>query len=213
MAETPKQIAFAGMAVVAKALASPPRLELLELLAQCERTVEALAKATSLSVANASQHLQVLKRAGLVATKKEGTYVHYRLADSRVADVHVALRGLAEASVRGVKEAAESDLDQVDRQDLLKRAERGELIVVDVRPAEEYGAAHLPHAVSIPLDELAERLAELPEDREIVAYCRGPYCAWAPKAAALLRDRGFDASSLPDGVVDWRLQGLPLEVA
>ena len=205
-------IASAGMAAVARAMASPPRLKLLELLSQCSRTVDALAATSGLSVANASQHLQVLKRAGLVVSRRERTFVHYRLASDGIAQFLVSLRSIAEASVAELRSAATSDLEQLDRGELVERARRGEVVLLDVRPAEEYRHAHLPDARSIPLSELESRLNELETlDCEVFAYCRGPYCTLAPQAASWLRKRGVQVTVLPDGVVEWRLRGLPLE--
>ena len=210
MARADKDAVLGGMAVFAKALSSPKRLALLQLLAQCERTVDELARAASMSMANTSQHLQVLKRAGLVASSREGTSLRYRLSHTAVAEFLLSLRGMAEASIVELRGSAHSDLEAVDGAALLARVQRGEVTVLDVRPVVEYDAAHLPHAVSIPVAELAARLSELPKDRAVVAYCRGPYCEMAPDAVALLRQVGFDASVLRDGVVEWRARGFPL---
>src|SRR5919202_2955668 len=185
---------FDEFARVARALSSGRRAEIVDILANGERTVEELSRQVALSVANTSQHLQVLKEAGLVAATRESTRVRYRLASSRVYEFWVALRSLAAERLPGVQRLVEAyvgsgdGLEPMSRQELLDRLRSGEpLLVIDVRPVEEYVAAHLPGAVSIPLEQLQERLRELPRDREIVAYCRGPYCAYAPEAVRTLR--------------------------
>ncbi len=202
---------------VAKALASPRRIELLELLAQGPRTVEALARMAEMSLANTSAHLQVLRAAELVETSKQGLYVTYRLADPTVGTLLLALRKVAEARRADVARisrdflARSSLLEPVDEAGLRRKVIRGEVTLLDVRPAEEYRAAHIPGALSIPLPQLARRLSELPRRREVVAYCRGPYCVLAVEAVKLLRKRGFRASRLGDGVLDWAARGLRLE--
>lgn len=202
---------------IGKALASPKRLELIELLCQSEKTVEALAEAARCSVKLASAHLKALRQARLVEARREGKYVYYRLADTHVADVWVSLRALAEERLLELQTALQSlaapdeALVGTDRATLLRRAARGEIIVIDVRPAEEYAAGHLPRARSIPLAELRTRLRELPKDKPIVAYCRGPFCRMSGEAVALLRKRGYRAAKLADGVAEWRAQGLPVE--
>jgi rhodanese-related sulfurtransferase/DNA-binding transcriptional ArsR family regulator len=207
---------FAALALPAKASSSPRRLELLDLLGQAPRTVEALAEQTSMSIANTSQHLQVLRAAGLVRAEKEGLYVTYRLASAAVVDLLAALRRVAEAHVDELAEAKRAllldaaDLTPVSGKDLLQRARSGEVVLLDVRPREEFASAHLPHALSVPIDELARRLDELPKATEIVAYCRGPYCVYAAQAVRLLRRRGFHASRLEDGVREWQARRLPL---
>ena len=212
---TAKTALFDEFARAAKALASGRRIELLDVLANGERTVEALAAEVSLSVANTSQHLQVLRRAGLVATRKEGTSVHYRLAASEVFELWRAVRTLAAGRLAQVGRlaaaylGARDELEPVTRQELARRLEDDhDLVVLDVRPAAEHAAGHLPGAVSIPVGELRRRLAELPRDREIVAYCRGPYCAFAHEAVALLRQEGFSARRLEDGLPEWQAAGL-----
>ena len=213
-----KRALLEQFARVAKALAHPNRLELLEFLAQGERTVESLARAAGLSVANASQHLQQLKQAGLVASRRAGQHVRYRLADDDVVALMAALRGVARrhlAEVDRIVEAylaARDTLEPVPATDLLERIRRGEVTVLDVRPPEEYAAGHLPGAVNIPLEELERRLGELPRDREVVAYCRGPYCVLAWEAAGRLREKGIPARRLEGGLPEWRLAGLPVEV-
>ncbi|HWP38276.1 MAG TPA: metalloregulator ArsR/SmtB family transcription factor [Gemmatimonadales bacterium] len=207
---------YQQLARIGKALASPRRLELLDLLAQGPYTVERLARLTGQSVANASQHLQVLRRARLVESEKHGLYVTYRLPDEGVAQFYRALRILAETRLAEIQRVAEDFLaargllEPVDREDLVRRVLRGEVTLLDVRPAEEYRAGHIPHAVSLPLGQLEQRLAELPRDRDIVAYCRGPYCVLAVEAVSRLRARGFRALRLEDGVPDWRARGLPV---
>jgi rhodanese-related sulfurtransferase len=210
-----KTALFDAFARAGKALASGRRIELLDVLANGERTVEALAGEVGLSVANASQHLQVLRQAGLVATRREGTSIHYRLAGPEVFELWRALRTLAGARLAEVERLADAyldardELEPVTREELARRLEDGdELVVLDVRPAAEYAAGHLPGAVSIPVGELRRRLAELPGDREIVAYCRGPYCAFAHEAVAVLRQEGFAARRLEDGLPEWQAAGL-----
>jgi len=215
-----KAVLFDEFARVGKALASGRRIELLDVLANGERTVEVLAREGGLSVANASQHLQILRRAGLVATRREGTSVWYRLAAPEVFEAWRALRTLAAARLAEVERLAAAylggrdALEPVTREELARRLENGEqLVVLDVRPAEEHAAGHVPGAVSIPLSELRRRLRELPGDREIVAYCRGPFCALAHEAVAVLTDAGLTARRLEDGLPEWAASGLPVAVA
>jgi rhodanese-related sulfurtransferase/DNA-binding transcriptional ArsR family regulator len=210
-----KQALFDEFARVGKALASGRRIELLDVLANGERTVEGLARQLGLSVANASQHLQVLRQAGLVATRREGTSVHYRLAAPEVFELWRALRTLASSRLAEVERlaaaylGARDALEPITRQELARRLEEGdELVVLDVRPTEEHAAGHLPGAVSIPVAELRRRLAELPHDREIVAYCRGPFCAFAHEAIEVLTDAGLTARRLEDGLPEWAAAGL-----
>lgn len=197
------------------AIGSASRLALLDMLRQGPRTVEALSREVGLSLANASQHLKVLRQARLVEAEKHGTFVTYRI-DRAVDDFYGSLRGLAEARLAEVQQIARSfvekrgSLEPVDRQRLLARVQAAEVTVLDVRPAEEYRAAHIAGAVSVPLKELETRLARLPKDREIVAYCRGPYCVLAPEAVKMLRSRGYRAAVLGDGVSEWRARGLPV---
>jgi rhodanese-related sulfurtransferase len=208
-----KDAIYEQFARLGKALSAPKRLELVDLLCQGPRTVEALAGQAALSVANASQHLQVLRAARLVDGEKKGLFVEYRLADDEVCRFFLALRGLAEARLaegdqvtreyferRGAMEAVAGD-------ELLRRVRAGEVTVLDVRPPEEYRAGHIPGALSIPVGELEARLEELPRKREVVAYCRGPYCVMAVEAVALLRSKGFKAHRMEQGVVDWRARG------
>ena len=210
-----KMALFDQFARAAKALASGRRLEVLDVLANGERSVDALAGEVGLSVANTSQHLQVLRQAGLVATRREGTSIHYRLAGPEVFELWRSLRTLASARLAEVERLAAAylggrdQLEPVTREELTRRLQEGDpLVVLDVRPAAEHAAGHLPGAVSIPVGELRRRLAELPADREIVAYCRGPYCAFAHEAVALLREEGFTAKRLEDGLPEWRAAGL-----
>jgi rhodanese-related sulfurtransferase/DNA-binding transcriptional ArsR family regulator len=209
---------YEQFARIGKALASPHRLELLDVLAQCERTVEALARETGMSVANASQHLQVLRAAHLVAVRREGVSMYYRLADESVFRMWQAVRTVGETQLAEIERVVQtflldcSQLQPIDAQELLQRLNADQVLLLDVRPAEEYQTAHLPRARSIPVTELEARLADLPLDREIVAYCRGPYCVFADEAVALLRARGYQARRLAEGLSDWRALGLPIEV-
>lgn len=209
-----KPMVFEQIARVGKALGHGTRLELLELLSQSERTVDSLARTAGLGVTTASAHLQTLKQAGLVATRKAGTRVYYRLAGEDVARLYAMLRDVATAHLADVATAVTAllgdDVARVTRDQLLARAERGEVTVVDVRPTVEYDGGHIPGAVNIPLDELPERLAELPSDTEVVAYCRDAHCVLAPAAVRLLTERGHPAYQLVDGMLEWRLAGLPV---
>ncbi|HET7518717.1 MAG TPA: metalloregulator ArsR/SmtB family transcription factor [Actinomycetes bacterium] len=210
-----KRALFDEFGGIGKALASGRRIELVDVLANGERTVEAVAGEVGLSVANTSQHLQILRQAGLVTTRREGTSIHYRLASPEVFELWRTLRTLAGARLAEVERlataylGARDELEPVSREELVRRLRDGEdLVVLDVRPAAEYAAGHLPGAVSIPVGELRRRLAELPADREVVAYCRGPYCAFAHEAVALLRQEGFSARRLEDGLPEWQAAGL-----
>lgn len=212
-----KDATYRQIAEVGRAVTSPRRLELLELLAQGPRTVEALARQAGQSVANASQHLQVLRAARLVEVEREGVRMRYRLADARVTEFCLALRRLAEARAEELGAlmrdylADRGLLEAVDQEELLGRVARGEVLVIDVRPVEEYQAGHIPGAQSVPLGDLQERLGELPKRSPIVAYCRGPYCVLAIEAVSRLRALGFRADRLEAGVPDWSARGLPLE--
>ena len=212
-----KSFLYEQVARIGKAVASPKRLELIELLCQGEKTVEALATQAEISVKLASAHLKELRVARLVETRKDGKYVLYRLASTSVADLWVTLRGEAEERLVELQVALANlvahgdDLEGIDRKAILKRAASGEVLVLDVRPADEYATAHLPHARSLPVDELKKRLAELPKDTPVVAYCRGPFCLMARDAVELLRKRGYSAFHLTDGVAEWRARGLPIE--
>jgi rhodanese-related sulfurtransferase len=208
---------YEQFARLGKAISAPKRLELLDLLCQGPRTVEALAEQAAISVANASQHLQVLRAARLVDTEKKGLYVEYRLADDEVCSFFLALRGLAESRFAEIERVARQYFEErgameaVEAEELLRRVRSGEVTVLDVRPPEEYRAGHIPGAFSIPVDELKARLKELPKDREVVAYCRGPYCVMAVEAVELLRKKGFKAHRMEQGVVDWRARGWRVE--
>ena len=208
---------FGQFARIGKALSSPRRLEIVDLLAQGERTVEEIAGETAMSVASASQHLQVLKAARMVEARREGLYAHYRLADEDVFRTWQAVRALAESrlsEVDGVVDAYLDDrdaLEAVDAAELMERLNDGSVIVLDVRPEEEYRAGHIPGALSVPVDALEAALQTLPRDREIVAYCRGPYCVFSDEAVALLGSRGFRARRLRQGLPDWRAGGFPVE--
>jgi rhodanese-related sulfurtransferase/DNA-binding transcriptional ArsR family regulator len=207
---------YEAFARTAKALASPKRIELAELMAQGEHTVEALAQATGMGVTNTSAHLQVLARSRLVAARKHGTKVFYRLASDDVAAFVVALRNLARSRLAEVDQVvrdyftARDALEPLTREGLVDLAERGEVIILDVRPTAEFTAGHIPSALSVPLDQLSQALARLPRRREIVAYCRGPYCVLAPEAVQRLRANGYRARRLADGLPEWRLAGLPV---
>jgi rhodanese-related sulfurtransferase/DNA-binding transcriptional ArsR family regulator len=207
---------YERFAAVAKAMASPKRVELLELLAQAERTVEWLAQATGMTVANTSQHLQVLRGARLVDTRKEGLHVHYRLASPAVEALWGSLRAVAEdrdAEVERLVRAYFGDrdgLEPVVMTDLLDRARSGEVLLIDVRPVEEFEAAHIAGARSVPMSALDDLAAELPAGAAVVAYCRGPYCVFADDAVRILRERGVDARRLEGGLPEWRAAGLPV---
>ena len=209
---------YEQLARIGKAVSSPQRLEILDLLSQGERTVESLAQEAHLSTANTSRHLQVLRAARLVEAEKEGVFIRYRIADDAVSDFFRTLRLLAATRLAELAEMARrffegcETMELVDRKALLKRVRRGELLVLDVRPSEEYRAGHIPGAVSIPLKNLRQRLSELPRDQDIAAYCRGPYCVLAAQAVELLREHGLRAVRLEDSVQDWRAQGLPIDV-
>jgi len=211
-----KKFIYQQFARIGQAIGNASRLALLDVLRQGPRTVEALASEAGLTLANASQHLKILRQARLVDAEKRGVFVTYRLADEAVDDFYRALRVLAEARLAEVQEIARAfvenrgGLEPVDRQRLLERVRAGEVLVLDVRPAEEYRAGHIAGAVSVPLQELEQQLGTLPKDREIVAYCRGPDCVLAPEAVRVLRARGYAARPLEDGVAEWRAHGLPV---
>jgi ArsR family transcriptional regulator len=213
----PKQVLFAQFASIAKALGHGHRLELLDLLAQGERTVEVLAQLTGLSTANASQHLQNLRRAGLLKSRREGKFVYYTLADDGILDVLGALRRIAQRNVAEVERVVRSyfnkldNLEPVTRKQLLKMIRQGAVTVLDVRPPDEFAQGHVPNAVNIPLRALKERLTEINPDREIVAYCRSEYCVLSFEAVALLRARGFKVRRLEEGLPEWRAAGMPIK--
>ena len=211
-----KNLLYEQVARIGKALASPKRLELLEVLAQGEKTVETLSAELSIDIKLASAHLKALRAAGLVDSRRDGKYVVYRLSGRDVSDLWVQLREVAEEHLLELQMAisqmvAQPDkLSRVDRKALLEQARRGDVIVIDVRPQSEYETAHLPFARSIPLGELEQRLAELPRRREIVAYCRGPFCMLSDEALKLLKARGYKARKILDGVSEWQAAGLPV---
>jgi rhodanese-related sulfurtransferase len=211
-----KDSLYGELGRMGKALASPQRLELLDLLSQGEWSVEDLAREAALTVANASRHLQVLRQARLVESRKSGLFVHYRIADDSVFDLWGALRVAGERRLAEVErllilyQQDPDALQPVTREELRARLAAGEVIALDVRPAREFAQGHISGARSIPWDQLEVRLAELPLDREIVAYCRGPYCLFAHDAVSLLDARGYHASRLSDGYSDWRGAGLPV---
>jgi rhodanese-related sulfurtransferase/DNA-binding HxlR family transcriptional regulator len=204
-----KDAFFEAIALMGKAFASPVRLQLLDLLAQAPRSVEELARASGQSTANTSQHLQALRAAGMVTRAREGTRVRYELADDEALRLWLALRDASATRLAEVERASRDylgdDVDTIDRDQLLARLRRGDIVLVDVRPEEEYAAGHIEGARSIPLDELERRLAELPPDAEIVAYCRGPFCAFAHEAVRQLRAEGRNAKRLAEGWPEWRL--------
>jgi len=212
-----KTALFEQFSQIASAFSSPGRLEILDVLAQGERPVDAIADQTNLAVANTSRHLQVLKAAHLVTSRKEGLQVFYRLADPLVLEGYRSLQRLAQARLAEVDRLVDDyfsstdGLEPVEKSELLRRATRRDVIVLDVRPAEEYVAGHIAGALSVPLAELKRRLAQLPRDRRVVAYCRGPYCVLAAEAVRLLRQRGVDAVRLKEGYPEWRDAGLPVE--
>ncbi|WP_144127949.1 ArsR/SmtB family transcription factor [Catellatospora sichuanensis] len=217
MGDTNRKAAlFEQLARVGKAIGHGKRLELLDLLAQSERTVDALSAAAGLNLTTASAHLQTLKQAGLVTTRRDGTRIFYSIAGHDVLDLLVRARELAASRLPDVRSARDAYLGEdttiaaVDRDDLLRCMQAQELTLVDVRPEVEYNAGHLPGAVNIPIEELEARLDEVPADREVVAYCRGPYCVFAYEAVMVLQRHGRRAARLTDGVTEWRLAGLPL---
>jgi rhodanese-related sulfurtransferase len=212
-----KTAIYEQIARLGQATASPNRLELLDLLSQGPRTVEALAHQTGHSVATTSHHLQVLRRARLVEAEKAGLYVTYRLADPRVGEFFLELRRLAESRLAEVQHVTRQYLEErgaleaVDNDELVRRVRDGEVTVIDVRPREEYVAGHIPGAISVPLADLPKRIGELRKRRDVVAYCRGPYCVMALDAVDLLRRKGFRAHRMEQGVPEWRAQGWRVE--
>jgi rhodanese-related sulfurtransferase/DNA-binding transcriptional ArsR family regulator len=208
---------FGQFARVGKALASPKRLEIVDLLAQGERTVEEIARETDMSVASASQHLQALKGARMVEARREGLYAHYRLADEDVFRTWQAIRALGESRLAEVDRVVETyladrdALEAVDVMELMERLSDGSVVVLDVRPEEEYRAGHIPGARSVPVEKLEAYLEKIPKNREVVAYCRGPYCVFSDEAVALLSSRGYRAKRLAEGLPDWRAAGMPVE--
>ncbi|WPB83164.1 ArsR/SmtB family transcription factor [Sediminicoccus rosea] len=216
---SPKQRLLAQFAAVARALGHEHRLDLLELLGQGERTVEGLAARTGQPFANTSQHLQNLRRAGLVETRREGRHVVYRLKDEAVLALMTALRHVAERNIAEVRQivatyfSARDSLEAVTRQDLVGRLKAGDVVVLDVRPEDEFAAGHLPGAINVPLASLNRAMLALPREKEIVAYCRGPYCVLSFDAVEALRGCGFQARRLEDGFPEWKAAGLTVEAA
>ena len=213
-----KDALFDALASVAKAMASGRRAEIIELLAQGERTVEEIAAAIDQTVANTSHHLRTLARSGLVRARRQGTWVHYSLASDHVAAMWDAIRRVASQQVADLQQLAaaylgnRAGLAMISREELLRRLHDGEVIVIDVRPAAEHAAGHIAGAINVPIDDLTRRLDELPDDATVVAYCRGPYCVYADDAVRMLNERGRNAVRLEDGFPEWRTAGLPMEV-
>ncbi|WP_324781113.1 ArsR/SmtB family transcription factor [Thiobacillus sedimenti] len=211
-----KDLLYEQVARIGKAVSSPKRLELLELLAQGEKTVDVLAQEASIDIKLASAHLKVLKQARLVETRRDGRFIAYRLSGDDVGALWVNLRTVAEEHLLELKLAmdaifaAPEKLDAETRQSLMEKARRGDVVVIDVRPAAEYASGHLPFARSMPLDEIRQRIRELPADRDIVAYCRGPFCMMSAEAVALLKEHGYRAQKIADGTAEWLAAGLPL---
>jgi len=210
-----KDTLYEQFARIGHALSTPKRLEILDLLGQGERSVEVLAREANLSMPNASQHLKVLRSARLVDSRRDGAYVHYRLADSAVWRLWAALRDLGELRLTEIREllrslSTDDGLELVDRLTLWRLAQDGQVTVLDVRPVAEYEAGHIPGAISVPLEDLEHRLSEIPGDQPVVAYCRGPYCVLAVQAVELLRNHGIAAQRLKDGFPEWRESGLPV---
>jgi rhodanese-related sulfurtransferase len=215
--QSPKRALFAEFATVARALGSEHRLDLLEHLAQAEQSVEFLAQRTGIPLASASQHLQALRKAGLVAARREGRHVFYRIADDSVLVLLASLRAVAERQLAEVERIVagyfrdRDSLEPVSREELLARIKNGLVTVLDVRPEDEFASGHLPGAVNVPLSQLRKRLTELPKRQEVIAYCRGPWCVLAFEAVALLRAEGRAARRLDGGLPEWKIAGLPVE--
>ncbi len=213
----PDSLVYEQLARIGKSVSSPHRIQILDLLAQGEKSVEAVAAEAGLTVKNTSAHLRVLRGARLVESRKEAQFSFYRLADEAVASFVVTLRELAERRLAEVREfslaflGGRERMTPVDRRKLLSRMRKGEVVVLDVRAAAEYEAGHIPGARSVPLTELEKALRTIPREREVVAYCRGPYCGLAEEAVALLRKKGYRASRIHDGIVDWKDAGFPVE--
>lgn len=212
------ELLYEQFARIGKAFDNPRRVQLLDLLGQGEHSVEALSRSTGMGMTNTSAHLKVLRESNLVASRRQGTKVLYRLADDQVARFLGEFRQLAHARSAEIQQAmnvhfTDDQAVPVTRAELLKLMKDGSVIVVDVRPADEYASGHIPGALSIPMDSLEDRIEGIPADAEVVAYCRGPYCVLAPKAVRLLRERGLRARRLEDGFPEWRLAGLPTRQA
>ena len=217
--QSPKRDVFAQLARIGTALSSPVRLEFLELLAQGERSVDDLSTLTGVTVANTSQHLQKLRQAGLIVGRKQGQFVFYRVVSDRVMALLASLAQVGEAHDAEIGRIvrlyffSKDDFEPVPAAELLDRARKGLVTVLDVRPPEEYAAGHVPGAVNIPLEQLEKRLRELPKRREVIAYCRGPFCLMSYEAVQLLRKKGIKARRLQDGMPEWRVAGLPVEAS
>ena len=215
--QNPKSALASCFAEVAKALGHAQRLEILEHLGQGERSVDAVAACLGLPVANASQHLRLMRQAGLLTSRRDGKRIIYSVSDSSVVDLVTALQRVGERNLADVRELLRGyfrdrdAFEPVSRKDLMQRLKAGEVVVLDVRPEDEFAAGHVPHAINIPLKDLPRRLRQFPKNVEIVAYCRGPYCVLAFEAVALLRKRGFAVRRLEDGFPEWRARGLPVE--
>jgi rhodanese-related sulfurtransferase/DNA-binding transcriptional ArsR family regulator len=213
-----KDKVFGELSRISSALANPKRLEIIDLLAQGERTVEKIAQETSMSTANASQHLQVLKNSNLVEIKRNGNFIIYKISDKKVVMIWQLLREFGTERIAEVEKvvkdfrAQKKVFESVTIEELLKKMKLENVVVLDVRPEEEYQAGHIAHALSIPIDKLSERLKELPKNKEIIAYCRGPFCVFADDAIQLLLKNKFKAKRLEEGFPDWKLKGLPVEV-
>jgi rhodanese-related sulfurtransferase/DNA-binding transcriptional ArsR family regulator len=216
---TPKQVLFAHFAAVAKTIGNAHRIDLLQQLAQGEQSVETLARKTGLAVANASQHLQHLRRAGLVAARRDGTFIYYRMADDAVLDVLAALRRVAERNLAEVEQVVRGyfnnrdAMEPVTRKELARRLKSGDVTILYVRPEDEFALAHVPGAINVPLKELEARTAEIDPTKDIIAYCRGAYCVYSYEAVAKLRAKGFRIRRLEDGLPEWKAAGLPVESA
>lgn len=214
--ESPKRLLFRQFAAVAKAVAHEHRLELLEILAQGERSVETLASRAGLSIANTSQHLQLMRRAGLIEARRDGKYVYYRLSDGAVLDLTASLTRIGERHIADVGKIVQDyfqsrdEMEPLSRTELLARMKKGDVQVLDVRPEDEFALGHVQGAINIPLDKLKKRLATLDPKKVIVAYCRGPYCVLSFEAVAALRRRGFNVRRLEDGLPEWQQAGLPM---
>ena len=212
-----KDALYAQFARLGHALASPKRIELLDLLGQGEKTVEMLAEHIATPIKNTSAHLRVLRQARLVETRRDGTHVHYRLADDEVFRLVRALEALGHRQLADVRHVVDlyldgnDDLEPISLKDLKRRQRDGDVTVLDVRPADEYDAGHIPGALSVPVDDLKRRLREIPKSREVIAYCRGRYCVYSLEAVTLLRKHGYRARRTDEGLPDWRAAGLPVE--
>jgi rhodanese-related sulfurtransferase/DNA-binding transcriptional ArsR family regulator len=217
VSSSPKQAVYEQLARIGKALSTPARLEILELLAQAERSVDGLARLSGLTVANTSQHLQLLRQVGLVTSRREGQFIFYRLAGDEVVTLIGSLGRVGETYIAEVGKliqnffTAQDEIEAVPAKELLKQARKGLVTVIDLRPVEEYAAGHVPGAINIPLPELQKRLRDLPKGKEIIAYCRGPYCLMSFTAVKILRGRGHKARRLEAGLPEWRSAGLPVQ--